>query len=356
MGEHGTRSAPERQSTDESLRTERKNADEALDAHHLHAEQDADLVVARARETADAVLDAARDEADEGRGRATTAALSVTRAREDHAVQDERDAADVALEQERAVRRLALARLLPLERDKTDRYLLTERNRADTDVSHRDDFLGIVSHDLRNLLNGIELSAQSLIDSASASAEGARATTAATRIQGYSARMNRLIGDLLDVASIDAGKLSVTRQRGDVATVIDEVIDLLQPLARAKQIALEISVVRPHLASFDHDRVVQLLANLVTNAIKFTEPGGRIVIADTQTSDGLSIAVTDTGIGIPADKLDSVFERFAQVSTQDRRGIGLGLYIARCIAHAHGGEIWVESKLGEGSTFTFSIV
>lgn len=356
MGEHEKRSAPERDHTDESLRTERKNADEALDARQLHAERDADLVVARARETADAVLDAARGEADANRSRTTTATLSATRTREDNAVRDERDAADAALEQERAVRRLMLARLLPLERDKTDRYLLTERIRADTDVSHRDDFLGIVSHDLRNLLNGIELSSQLLIDGASASEEGARATAAATRIQGYSARMNRLIGDLLDVASIDAGRLSVTRQPGDVATVIDEVIDLLHPLARTKQILLESSIARPHLASFDHDRLVQVLANLVTNAIKFTGPGGRIVITNTRTSDGLAITVTDTGIGIPADKLESVFERFAQVSTQDRRGIGLGLYIARCIAQAHGGEIWVESKLGEGSAFTFSIV
>ncbi len=353
MGD-GKRTRPERDHTDESLRTERQNSDEAQLARESLAERDADLVVAHARKTADAVLDAARGEADETR--ATTATLTATRACEDDAIRDAREAADVVLEQERAVGRLQLSRLVPLEREQTDRYLLSERIRSDSDVSHRDDFLGIVSHDLRNLLNGIGLSTELLIAGASASPEGARTIEAAHRIQRYSARMNRLIGDLLDVASIDAGKLSVNGTLGDVATVIDEVIDLFKVLALAKNISLASVVMRPQPASFDHDRIVQVLANLITNAIKFTPPGGKIVVTNQRTTDGIFIAVSDTGIGIPSDKLESVFERFSQVGASDRKGVGLGLYIARCIARAHGGQIWAESTLGKGSTFFLSIV
>jgi signal transduction histidine kinase len=347
--------APDREQTDESLRTERQNVDKALRDRQSDAERDADVIVVRARQTADAVLVAARDEADQGRGHAATATISATRVREDAAVQDEREAADTALEHERSESHAVMARLLPFEREKTDRYLLTERIRSDADVAHRDDFLGIVSHDLRNLLSGIALSADLLIDHASASEEGAQAIEAATRIQRYSARMNRLIGDLLDVASIDAGTLAVTRSAGDIAAVIEEAVDLFRALALAKNISLVSTDVRPQPASFDHDRMIQVLANLITNAVKFTAPGGTIALTNAHTADGIVIAVRDTGMGIPSDKLETVFERFWQVGKQDRRGVGLGLYISKCIVQAHGGRIWVESKLGEGSTFSFSV-
>ena len=223
--------------------------------HRSGVQHDADVVVQRARDTADAVLEIAREKADEGpEPTARRAIITAERALEDAALRDERDLADQTLERERREIAIAVARLLPLERDKTDRYLLSERSRSDADVSHRDDFLGIVSHDLRNLLTGIAMSAALLEECATATAEGIRTRDAAIRIQRYSARMNRLIGDLVDVASIDAGKLAVSVTRGDTSAVIDEAIDLFNTLATGKQISLESRIEeRPLPADFDHE-------------------------------------------------------------------------------------------------------
>ena len=348
---------PDRQQTDESLRLERQNADRALRAHRTEVQQDADAVVQHARDAADDVLDVAREKADEKiEQTAPRAVITAERALEDAALRAERDLADETLDRERQETTSALARLLPLERDKTDRYLLTERKRSDADVSHRDDFLGIVSHDLRNLLTGIAMSAVLLEQRAAPTTEGAQTREAAIRIQRYSARMNRLIGDLVDVASIDAGRLSVTSTRGDVSAVIEEALDLFSALAVTKQVSLESRITeRPLPADFDHDRIIQVLANLITNAIKFTAPGGTVVVANERTAEGILVSVRDTGIGIASDKLDTVFERFWQAGKNDRRGVGLGLYISRSIVEAHGGRIWAESVSGVGSTFSFTL-
>ena len=99
--------------------------------------------------------------------------------------------------------------------------------------------------------------------------------------------------------------------------------------------------------------MIQVLANLITNAVKFSAPGGTIVVANARTPEGIAISVRDTGIGIASDKLETVFERFWQIGKSDRRGVGLGLYISRCIVDAHGGRIWAESVSGVGSTFWF---
>jgi len=349
--------SPDRQQTDESLQSERENADEALRAKQSQLQHEADLVVQHARETADAVLVAAREKADERLTQtAPRAIIREERVLEDSVLRDERASADDNLQRERDQTDHALARLLPMEREKTDRYLLTERNRSDQDVSHRDDFLGIVSHDLRNLLSGIVMSAHLLTEHASASEEGARTVEGGARIQRYAARMNRLIGDLVDVASIDAGKLSVAVTRGDSSILLDEAIDMFHGLAVAKGLVLEHRVTeRPVLARFDHDRMIQVLANLITNAIKFTQAGGTIVAHHERIADGVRISVQDSGVGIPHDKLETVFERFWQVGKNDRRGVGLGLYISRSIVEAQGGTIWAESTEGAGSTFSFTI-
>ncbi len=355
MPDEGNRPSPEREQTDDSLRTERRNADEALQVPLSEVQGDADQVLQRARDTADEVLAAARERADERSPNLAPERIAEARVREDATLRAERASADDSLQREREETVLALLRLLPLERERTDRFLLTERIRSDEDIAHRDDFLGIVSHDLRNLLSGIVLSTTLLADRAPASEEGTHTRESAARIQRYAARMNRLIGDLVDVASIDAGKLSVARSRGDVAVTIDEAVDMFRGLAAAKQISLESSASGALPASFDHDRVIQVLANLITNAIKFTPAGGRIVVANALVEQRIRISVQDTGIGIANDKLETVFERFWQVGKNDQRGVGLGLYISRCIVEAHGGEIWAESTPGAGSTFWFTL-
>lgn len=349
----------DRAQTDESLRLEREKTDHALTERQA-AEEDSDLVVRRARESADALLIEVRAKADElleGSPRAgTRSTLAEERALEDEALQDERASADEILRRERDENARVLSRLLPLEREKTDRFLLTERARSDVALSNRDNFLGLVSHDLRNLLGGIVISAELLSVRAPENEEGTQILETAARIQRYAARMNRLIGDLLDVSSIDAGKLAVTPVPGDAATLIAEAVDTFQASASAKGISLQTEIVEgPLLAEFDHDRMLQVLANILANAIKFTSQGGRIQVRGERAGDELRFCVSDTGPGIPGNMLEAIFERFWQVGEGDRRGVGLGLYISRCIVEAHGGKIWAESTLGEGSRLCFTL-
>ena len=197
---------PERAKTDDSLRAERLDTDGALKGDVASAERDADDVVDRAREVADAVLSDARLKADQESLRtprpAEADAVVDERAKADHVVRVERAAADVALDSDRKEQADTLATLLVHERAATDAYLLTERDRADDAVAHRDDFLGMVAHDVRNLLNGVVLSLELLRPGDDEPAPHVAA--AATRIRRYVARMNRLIGDLVDVTSIDA--------------------------------------------------------------------------------------------------------------------------------------------------------
>lgn len=349
----------ERGQTDESLRLEREKTDRAL-AERQAAEEDSDLVVRHARVSADAVLNEARAKADErlesSPKNGASSTLAEERVLEDEALQEERAAADQLLRREREENARVLSRLLPLEREKTDRFLLTERSRSDVALSNRDNFLGLVSHDLRNLLGGIVLGAELLAAKVPDDESGAQTLATTARIQRYAARMNRLIGDLIDVASIDAGKLAITPVPGDATALIAEAVDTFRAFASAKGISLQTEIVEgPLLADFDHDRMLQVLANILSNAIKFTASGGSIRVRGERAGDELRVSVSDTGAGIPGDLLEAVFERFWQVGKDDRRGVGLGLYISRHIVEAHGGKIWAESTFGEGSRLHFML-
>ena len=361
MRDDRSKGSPARTQTDESLRTERRKTDRALAEKQAALEDDADRIVEKAREDADAVLLAARTKADEQLEAPDAAsqspeAVSEERVAEDEALRDERAAADEALRLEREETTRLLSSLLPLERDKTDRYLLTERIRSDDAVSHRDDFLGIVSHDLRDLLGGIVMTADMLAKKAPASEDGDPTRRAVERIQRYAARMNRLVGDLVDVASIDAGRVAVTPVRGDIAAVITEAVDSFQAAAGANQLTLTMELAeRPLPADFDYERMLQVLANLITNSLKFTPAGGNIHIRAEKAGGAVQVSVTDTGSGIPEGFLEAIFERFRQVAENDRRGLGLGLYLSRCLVEAHGGRIWAESVEGKGSTIVFTL-
>jgi signal transduction histidine kinase len=115
------------------------------------------------------------------------------------------------------------------------------------------------------------------------------------------------------------------------------------------------TVERPLAAAFDHDRMMQVLANIISNSLKFTPAGGQISVRGERAGSELRFSVTDTGPGIPDNSLEVIFERFWQVGKNDRRGLGLGLYLSRCIVEAHGGKIRAESTLGEGSAFSFTL-
>jgi signal transduction histidine kinase len=356
-GKHGQ---TERAATDQSLGDEREKADEELDKRLDRVDDAADEVIADARDLADDVLRSARAKADEKLRTDIDAPVHVAvakeRSREDEALLRERATADESLSQERQLRRRAVAALLALERDQTDDDLVLERDRADAAISSRDDFLGIVSHDLRNMLNGMALSAASLMNIA-CEGEVARAVARnAQRIQQCTARMDRLVGDLLDVVSIEAGRLALSPLRHDASELLSETSEVFLAIAAAKQISIRSEVGAGSLfAHCDRERILQVLANLVGNAIKFTNNGGKIDLRVERVEDELRFDVADTGAGIAPEKLELVFQRFWQAENQKQAGIGLGLYISKSIVEAHGGKIWAHSRIGEGSTFCFTL-
>jgi signal transduction histidine kinase len=361
MGPRDKKPRPEQDRTDESLRDERLKTDDAFSKRRDSIEEDADAVVQRTRANADVSLKATRAATDETLARSEAPhqerqSVARERAHEDAALRQERTTSDEKLHEEREASKRALANLLRLERETTDQQLLLERERSDEVLAARDDFMGMVSHDLRTLLGGIAMRAAMLVRNASEDEAGKRTRRDAESIQHFTARMNRLIGDLLDVASIEAGRLTVEPRPEDAIRLVRETVEAFQPSASAKGISLNSEVSRDSLlARFDHDRVLQVLANLTSNAIKFTPEGGRILIRVEPSKAEVRFSVTDTGPGISEEDQGRIFERFWQALASDKRGLGLGLYISRCIVEAHGGRIWVESRPEAGSTFFFTL-
>ncbi len=343
----------ERDRTDESLRLERNSADRALDDDVTDADETADAVINRARSRADALLAAARSKTDQtSLGEEPTDALKTSRATEDHVLLRERVMADHVLRRERSEHMTLLAR----ERQATDHDLSHERERSDKALAMRDGFMGIVSHDLLNLLN-VVVGISSLIEKEVTKENHVERVVAhARRVQRSGTRMRRLIGDLVDVASIEAGMLAVTRAPGDPADVVTEAVETFQAQASGSGISLTTEIVPgvPPVA-FDAARILQVLGNLLSNALKFTPAQGAIVVRLEHDGDSVMCCVTDTGEGIPDDQLEAVFDRFVQLTKNDRRGVGLGLFISKCIVQGHGGRIWVENRMGGGSTFCFSL-
>jgi signal transduction histidine kinase len=353
----GKQPRSEREETDESLRVEREAADHALEDELAAMDETADAVISRARARADSVLAATRAKTDQQSATAASSAqprkiLERERVLEDQAVREERGNADELLREERAER----VDLLSIGREDTDKDLLYERARSDDLIATRDEFLGTVSHDLRNMLNAMVGSAALIATEVSREDHAEKVLMHAQRIQRAAARMNRLIGDLVDVASIEAGTLAVAVEAGDPTHVVTEAVNAFQAQASASGVSLAADIVPPpSIAAFDGARILQVLSNLLSNAIKFTPKNGRVVVHVARIGDEIRFAVSDTGAGIAADKLEAVFVRFLQLAKDDRRGVGLGLYISKRIVQAHGGRIWAESRIGEGSTFFFTL-
>ena len=224
---------------------------------------------------------------------------------------------------------------------------------AEETIDAREQVLKIVSHDLRNPLHTISMCASLLID---VPMQPDAQNGHLTRIKRAGERMNRLIQDLLDVAKLEAGRVGIDARELQVAPLVREAHEMLAPLAAEKSLQLDYTVADglPPLTA-DAGRVLQVLSNLAGNAIKFTPKGGRILIRAESAPGGVRFSVADTGPGIPPEQLSKLFGRFWQGNPADRRGIGLGLTIAKGIVDAHGGRIWVESRVGEGTTFYFTL-
>ena len=352
---------PEREATDKSLSDERLKADDELAGRRTDINEAADAIIARARIRADRILEKARAKADEALVRPRDQpleriALDEERSREDATMRREREVADDTLGREGDARRRAMAALLALEREQTDDHLLLERERADQSVASRDDFLAMASHDLRNMLGGMAMSAAALLNIPSDGSVKAAVANNAQRIQRYTARMNRLVNDLLDVVSIEAGRLALSPLEQNATDLVRETVDASNPLAAAKDISIRTEVrAGSLLAKYDSERILQVLANLVGNALKFTPNGGRIDILVEPAGPYVRFGVIDTGPGVAEQDTSAIFERFWQVAKLQRSGLGLGLYISRCIVEAHGGRIWVESRPNQGSSFYFTL-
>lgn len=250
-------------------------------------------------------------------------------------------------------------------RDVTEREQERQRQRAENArlmakaeeaLRSREDLLAIVSHDLRNPLGVVLTSSALLLRGALPPDKGERARRQVEAIQRAGNRMNRLIRDLLDFASIDGGRLALARRSVDVPALLAEVAEALRPLAAPK--VQELTGEEPPAGltvDGDHDRLVQAFTHLIGNSFKFGPEGGQVRLSAALEGPVVRFTVADNGPGMEPDELANLFDRAWQAGRKSRDGIGLGLSIVKGIVEAHGGRIWAESTLGQGTRVFFTV-
>src|SRR5919109_2241629 len=224
--------------------------------------------------------------------------------------------------------------------------------RAQAAAQAREEVLGIVAHDLRNPLNVVSMTTQLLIDIEPTREQQLKVLGA---MQRSVKQMNRLITDLLEVVRLESGRLELHIQETLASDILMQTKEMCGYSAAEGGVALEMGAVDHSLrVRADTERVLQVLGNLVGNALKFAGRGGRVTLGVVESGEQAVFSVADTGPGIPPEEIPRLFDRFWQART-DRRGVGLGLTIARGIVESHGGRIWVDSVPGHGATFSFSL-
>ncbi|XXX73829.1 ATP-binding protein [Sorangium sp. So ce134] len=222
-------------------------------------------------------------------------------------------------------------------------------------IELRDNVLATVSHDLRNPLSAIITAAAVMTKRAAARGEKGDAK-AIQAIQRSAHRMDRLLHDLLDFASLRAGRLALRRQPQDPREISREAVETFESQAQEKGIHLGVASAEDvPLVVCDRDRVLQVLSNLLSNALKVTGAQGAVTVRCEHREEHVVFSVADTGPGIPEDELPYLFERFWRGQRNGYKGTGLGLAIARELVVAHGGTIQVDSRVGVGTTFRFTI-
>ena len=229
------------------------------------------------------------------------------------------------------------------------------RATAEAATRAREDALAVVSHDLRNPLSRIAMSATLMLETMPDTPEYARHRKGAAIIERAAEQMTRLVSDWLDVSRMEAGSLSLVRVAIPTQALIGQALEICQPLAAQRdQRVTVVNEVADLPVLCDPARMSQVFSNLLGNAIKFTPPGGAFTLAARSVGDRVEFSVADEGTGIPAEQLPHVFERYWKARAADRDGVGLGLAIVKGIVEAHGGTIRVESAAA-GTTFTFTI-
>ena len=224
----------------------------------------------------------------------------------------------------------------------------------------KSDFISLVSHELRTPLTSILGFSSYMLTGKMGEVKDTQ-KMALESIHRQAKRLSAIISDFLDVSRIESGKIEMKKEPVTVAQVAGRVVEDLRPQANEKGIRVQAradGVEQPLVALGDDQRIAQVFTNLVGNALKFTDPDGSIDLLLSRQNGDVLCRVKDTGCGIPADELDRVFDRFYQVEkvvTRKSGGTGLGLAIVKNIVEAHGGQIWIESELGQGTTVSFTL-
>lgn len=235
---------------------------------------------------------------------------------------------------------------------------ITERKRYESQlqkaIKSREDILAIVSHDLKNPVSSISLTAQMLGRSRDIDIQHLHKF--AERIQRSTTQMQQLIRDLLDFAKLESGTFSLDIYAEKFSEVLGPIIDGFRIQAEARNQILKVNIPEdlPMIAC-DSARLGQVISNLLANAIKFSPEGGSIAVSVQKQEIAVVISVSDTGSGIPSEQLSKIFDRYWQAEEAKNLGSGLGLAIAKGIVESQGGRIWVESEIGRGSTFNFTV-
>jgi two-component system sensor histidine kinase SenX3 len=216
--------------------------------------------------------------------------------------------------------------------------------------SVRRDFVANVSHELKTPIGALELLAETI----AAESDPVVTRPLAERMVKEAERLGRIVDDLLDLSLIETQE-APTRDLIPIRMLVDEAVDRLRPAALMTGLALDVEHDTDAALLCDRRQVVSAFANLLDNAVKYTEQGGRVLVTTSCALSRISVSVIDSGIGVPSRDLERIFERFYRVDqarSRDTGGTGLGLAIVRHVAQAHGGEVSVTSVEGQGSTFT----
>lgn len=219
-------------------------------------------------------------------------------------------------------------------------------------VRAREEVLAVVAHDLRTPLNFIKMGAQ-LVSEKPDAKENAHLLE---RVESAVDLMNLLIEDLLEVAKIEAGQMSIQAKPLSAQTLLEDALKMSEPLAQRHQMRL-IAEIQPGLPPVlaDYERILRVFSNLIVNAVKFSDASGDVRVTARGGEGTVRFSVIDSGAGIPPADLERIFDRFWQADSADRRGAGLGLAIVKAIVTAHGGTIGVASTVGHGSNFYFDL-
>lgn len=220
----------------------------------------------------------------------------------------------------------------------------------------REEMLSIVSHDVRNPLGVVLTGSALLLRGSLPPDKGDRARRQVEAIQRAGHRINALIRDLLDFSTIEGGELSLNRRPHDVGGLLSEAVDALRPTAanKSQELTTE-SPAKAMTVTCDRDRIVQVFANVVGNSMKFGPTGGHIRVDAIADGPLVRFTVADDGPGMEPEELANLFDRSWQAQRKNRDGVGLGLAIVRGIVEAHGGRVWAESALGEGTRVHFTL-